>query len=113
MVKVLIDNVVLAIKMTASMLSMQDIHDHVARYVTIPENWRSKNYAFEFVQCIDFVVNYQLMSELRQSAFYTLILDESTDTSVQKMLILYVKYRPQTEIVYKTFYCRHSEINCV
>ena len=73
MVKVWIDNVILAIKMNASMLSVQDIHDHVAKYVTIPENWRSKNYAFEFV-------------EMRQSAFHTLIIDESTDISVQKML---------------------------
>ena len=103
MVKVLIDNVVLAIKMNASMLSVQDIHDHVAKYVTILENWRSKNYAFEFVECIDFVVKSQFMSELRQSAFHTLIIDESTDISVQKML-MYVKYRPQTEIVYKTFF---------
>jgi regulator of PEP synthase PpsR (kinase-PPPase family) len=43
MVKVLIDNVILAIKMNASMLSVQDIHDHLATYTTIPESWCSKN----------------------------------------------------------------------
>jgi hypothetical protein len=46
MVKVLIDNVILAIKINASMLSAQDIHDHLAEYTTIPGSWHSKNYAF-------------------------------------------------------------------
>jgi hypothetical protein len=34
-------------------LSVQDIHDHLAKYTTIPEGWRSKNYAFKFVECIN------------------------------------------------------------
>ena len=55
-VKILIDSVLLAISMNASMLSIQEIHDHLAKYVTIPESWRSKNYAFEFVECIKAVV---------------------------------------------------------
>ena len=38
LVKVLIDNVILAIKLNASMLSVQSIHEHVAKYVEIPEN---------------------------------------------------------------------------
>ena len=104
LVKVLIDNVILAIKLNASMLSVQDIHEHVAKYVEIPENWRSKNYAFEFVECISFVLKTELMSELRKSAFHTLIIDESTDISVQKMLIVYFKYRPKQEIVSKTIF---------
>ena len=41
-VKVLIDNILLAIKMNASMLSAQQIHDHMAKYVSIPESWQSK-----------------------------------------------------------------------
>ena len=44
------------------------------------------------------------MSELRKSAFHTLIIDESTDISVQKMLIVYFKYRPKQEIVSKTIF---------
>ena len=52
-VKILIDNTLLAIKMNASMLSVQQIHDHMAKYVSIPEGWRSKNYGFEFVNSIN------------------------------------------------------------
>ena len=77
-------------------------HKHVAKYVEIPENWRSKNYAFEFVECISFVINTELMTKLLNSTFHTLIIEESTDISSQKMLIIYFKYRLETEIVFKT-----------
>jgi len=57
-VKVLIDNypskyVLLAVNMNVSILSVQDIHDHTGKYVSIPKSWRSKNYGFEFVECIN------------------------------------------------------------
>lgn len=38
-VKVLIDNILLAIKINSSMLSVQQIHDHMAKYLSIPESW--------------------------------------------------------------------------
>lgn len=44
-IRILMDNVLLAIKMNASMLSVQMIHDHLAKYITLPDSWRSKNYA--------------------------------------------------------------------
>jgi hypothetical protein len=100
-IKVLIDNVALAIKMNSSMFSVQDIHDHVANYVTIPEGWRSKNYAFEFVVCIKFVIQTQFLEELRKSRFNTLIIDENTDISGKK-LIFYIKFRPESEVIFKT-----------
>lgn len=93
-VKILIDNVLLATSMNASMLSVVDIHNHMAKYLALPEGWRSKNYAFEFVESIDSVVKDICMEEIRESAFHTLIVDESTDISVTKMLIIYIKYRP-------------------
>jgi hypothetical protein len=37
----------LAISMNASVLAIQDIHHHVAKYTTMPANRRNKNYAFE------------------------------------------------------------------
>lgn len=100
----LIDDVVLAISMNASMNSVQLIHNHMAKYVKIPENWRSKNYAFEFVESIDEIVKDTVMSEIRESEFHTLIVDESTDISVTKMLIVYIKYRPPTEQCHKTYF---------
>ena len=42
-VVILIDNVLLELKMNNSLLSVQDINNHMAKYVRIPENWRSKN----------------------------------------------------------------------
>jgi Domain of unknown function (DUF4371) len=93
-VKILIDNVLLALSMNTSMLSVMDIHDHMAKYLKLPESWRSKNYGFEFVECIDSVVKEICMKEIREAEFHTLIVDESTDISVTKMLIIYIKYRP-------------------
>jgi len=65
-VKILIDNVLLGLSMNASMLSVMDIHDHMAKYVKLPDSWRSKNYAFEFVECIDTVVREKCMKEIRE-----------------------------------------------
>ena len=48
-VLIIIDNVLLAAKMNNFLLSMQDINYHIAKYVRIPENWQSKNYAFDFL----------------------------------------------------------------
>ncbi|KAK0053620.1 E3 SUMO-protein ligase [Biomphalaria pfeifferi] len=64
-VKILIYNVLLAIKINSSMLSVQDIHDHVGKYVKIPESWRSKNYAFEFSECVNSVVKTEMFTEIR------------------------------------------------
>jgi hypothetical protein len=77
MVKV-IDNVILAIKINASMLSIQDIHDHLAKYTAVPGSWHSKNYAFEFLECVNCVTDKQLMDELPKSQFHTFIVDERT-----------------------------------
>ena len=77
LVKVMIDNMILVIKLNASMLFVQDIHNHVAKYVKIPENWHSKNYAFEFVESISFILKTELTTELRKSAFQILIIIES------------------------------------
>ena len=103
-VKVLIDNILLAIKMNASMLSVQQIHDHMANYVSIPESWRSKNYAFEFVNSINEIVQNETMRNVKNAPWHTLIVDESTDITVKKMLVLYIKYREKNEINYKTVF---------
>lgn len=103
-VKVLIDNVMLAIKLNTSMLSVQEIHAHVANYIPLSESWRSKNYAFEFVESINMVVKAQIWTEIKSAGFHTLIADESTDLSVTKMLILYMKFRPVDMNIYKTVF---------
>jgi hypothetical protein len=103
-VKILIDNVLLAVKINSSMLSVQAIHDHVAKYVKIPESWRSKNYAFEFIECINSTIRSEILLEIKNAAYHTLIVDESTDISVSKMLILYMKFRNANDSVHKTVF---------
>lgn len=103
-VKILIDNVLLAISMNISMLSVQDLHDHMSKYVSLPNSWRSKNYAFEFVECINDHVQQEILTEIRSANYHTLIIDESTDISVTKMLILYLKFRPSNDINYRTVF---------
>lgn len=39
--------------MNASMLPVEQIHDHMAKYVSITDSRRNKNYAFEFVNSIN------------------------------------------------------------
>jgi len=60
------------------MLSVQDINNHMGKYVEIPQDWHSKNYAFEIVDCINHVIQNEISDEFRVSAFHTLIMDEST-----------------------------------
>ena len=101
---ILMDNVLLAISMNALMHSVQTIHDHMGKYVLLPDSWRSKNYAFEFGAAINEVVADEIFTELRASLFHTLIVDESTDIAVHKVLVLYFKYRSPNSLVYKTVY---------
>ena len=99
-VVILIDNVLLALKMNNSLLSVQDTNNHMTKYVGIPENWRSKNYAFEFLESINVVISQEIMEEIASANFHTLTVEESTDISVSKCLIIYFKYRISFE--YKT-----------
>ena len=101
---ILMDNVLLAINMNTSMLSVQTIHDHIGKFVSPPDSWRSKNYTFEFVAAINEVVADEIFTKLRASLFHTLIVDESTDIAVHKVLVLYFKYRSPNSLVYKTVF---------
>ena len=100
-VKIVIDNILLAIKMNASMLSVQEIHDHMAKYASIPEGWRNKNYAFEFVNSINEIVQNETICNVKNAPWHTLIVDESTDITVHKMLVLYIKYREENDSTIK------------
>ncbi|CAM2115548.1 unnamed protein product [Caretta caretta] len=101
-IKVLIDSVLLAIKMNSSMFSVQDINDHLEKYVHVPASWRSKNYAFEFLEIINCIVQNNLMHEIASAMFHTLAVDENTDISINRYLIFYFKYRSINCADYKT-----------
>ena len=89
----LFNNVLLAVKINNSLLSVQDINNHMAKYVRISENWQSKNYASEFLQLINVVISQEIMEEISSANFHTLTIDESRDIFVSKCLISYFKYR--------------------
>lgn len=84
------------------MLSVQEIHNHLAKYVSLPDSWRSKNCAFEFVESINAVVQAETMEDVRNANVHMLIVDESTDITEHKMLVLYIKFREQNQFTYKT-----------
>lgn len=45
-----------------------------------------------------------MISSIRNACVHTLIVDESTVISVHKMLVLYIKFREQTDFSYKTVF---------
>ena len=103
-IRILMDNVLLAIKMNALMLSVQTIDDHIGKFVSLPDSRRNKNYTFELVAAINQVVADDIFIELRASLFHTLIVDESTDIALHNALVLYFKYRSPNSLVYKTVF---------
>ena len=94
--------------MSNSILSVQHINDHMAKYMTLPDNWRSKKYGFEFVEIINRVVEKELTSELTNAPFYTLTINETTDVFVNKGLILYFKFRPNNFDKYSYLWWNYS-----
>ena len=91
--------------MSNFILFVQHINDHMAKYMTLPDNWHSKKYGFEFVEIINRVVEKELTSELTNAAFYTLTINETTDIFVNKGLIVYFKFRPNNfDIQYIVIY---------
>ena len=101
-IKVLVDSVLLAIKINISMLSVQKINEHMAKYFSIPNSWKSKSYAFEFIEIINGMVQDNVMADISLAMYHMLTVDESTDISVNKYLILYFKYRPVNSNEYRT-----------
>ncbi|CAM2115696.1 unnamed protein product [Caretta caretta] len=72
------------------------------KYVRIPAGWRSKNYTFEFLEIINYIVQNDLMHEITLAMFHTLAVDESTDISINRYWILYFEYRSINSADYKT-----------
>lgn len=50
------------------------------------------------------VVQNETMCSVQNAPWHTLIVDESTDISVHKMLVLYIKYREENDVNYKTVF---------
>ena len=88
------------------MLCVQTIYDHIGKFVSLPDSWRSKNYTFKFVAAIDEVAADKIFTELRTSLFHTLLVDESTDIAVHEVFVLYFKYRSPNSLVCKTVFGR-------
>ena len=100
------DNVLLATKINKSMLSVQHIHDHKEKCVSIPQSWPNKNCAFEFVDSINTVIQKEVIRDLRNASCHTLVVDKSTDVLTSKMIILKAKLRPGNDKNYKTLFAK-------
>ncbi|CAM2117278.1 unnamed protein product [Caretta caretta] len=81
-----------------------DINDHIEKYVRILTRWKSKNYAFEFLEIINCIVQNDLMHEIALAMFHTLAVDENTDISNNRYLVLYFKCRSINSADYKTLF---------
>ncbi|CAM2096193.1 unnamed protein product [Caretta caretta] len=79
--------------------ALLDINDHMEKYVRIPASWRSQN--FESLEIINCIVQNDLMHEIASAMFHTLAVDESTDISINRYLILYFKYGSINSADYK------------
>jgi len=88
--------------MNASMLSVQQIHNHKVREYT--RNLVKKNYVYEVSNSISQVVQNETMSDIKNAPWHTLIVDENTDITVHKVLVLYFKYREQNNVNHKTVF---------
>ncbi|CAM2113562.1 unnamed protein product [Caretta caretta] len=74
----------------------------MAKYLHVPTSWCRKNYTFGFLESINSVVHAEIMLQIRLSSYHPLIIDENTAISVNKMLIIYFKFRTAASAVHKT-----------
>lgn len=86
------------------MLFMQEIHDNVEKYAKIPTSWSRKNHAFKFTEWINCVIKNETLTEISKSPFHTLIINESTDITTSKMLMMYVKFGKIADDIHKTVF---------
>jgi len=61
-------------------------------YDTEDLNYANDRALREFLASISFIIEQKTLNEIRESPFFSIITDESTDTSTQEQLILYAKY---------------------
>lgn len=50
------------------------------------------------------VVQAETLESVRNAQVHTLIVDDSTDITVHKMLVLYIKFREENQVAYKTVF---------
>ena len=84
------------------------LHDHMEKYESILQSWRSKKYVFEFIANI--VIQKEVMCDLRNANCPTLVVDESTHVSTIKILILYAKFCPQSDSNYKRIFAENLQL---
>ena len=75
--KILIGSVILAIKINSSINSVEETNSFLSTFHDLPLSWRSKNYAFEFIDCINYILNRDLFEEIRRSSFQCIIIRAS------------------------------------
>ena len=94
---ILCQNVYWLAKENVAILKASSLHDlaklnGVSIEIT---SYQGKMAAWQFVEALNQVVEDQILQELKSSPFFSLMADESTDISVSKNLLLYVRYLKQ------------------
>ena len=103
---VLSRNVYWLAKENIAMLKASSLHDLAKLNGTNIEiaNYQGKMAAWQFVESLNLVLEGQITEDLKASPYFSLMADESTDISVTKNLILYVRYlKPDQRSVTRYF----------
>ena len=92
---VLFRNVYWLAKENVAILKATSLHD-LAKFngvsIETGSSYCGKMAAWQFVEALNEVVENDIIQDLQVCSFYSLMADESTDISVSKNLILYVRY---------------------
>lgn len=67
-------------------------------------HYTSEQMIAEFLHCLSTVIEEDMLTLLKQSSFYALMIDERTDVSVLKQLVLVARYVTDTEGVKTSFF---------
>ena len=59
----------------------------------IADTHRGKNYCWTFLDTINHVLVGDMIKIMKQSKFFTIVVDESTDLSVTNNLVVFIKFR--------------------
>ena len=68
-------------------ISLIELHD-----VAMPAHHRGKHYGWELLHYISAVLEGKTVDDLKETKFFSLAVDESTDIALKKNLVLVAKY---------------------
>jgi hypothetical protein len=83
----------------ADFVSEKDLKD-IKKVATLSVNYRSDTSSKEFLRAFNEFLTHQLLDSIKKSPFIGISLDESSDTSNKKILLIYIKYYSEEECLF-------------